>query len=330
MFVAASAAWCKFPEDFSQPLTVIAIGSCNQQESPQPMWARIDSFGPDLWIWMGDNIYGDTEQMDILSQKYDEQFYKPEYQVFREKYPIIGTWDDHDFGVNNGGSWYGPKAESRDLALKFLEVPADDPRWSREGIYGAYTFGPEGQQVKIYLLDNRYFATRPHRKDSELIGDAQWAWLREELRSSTAQINLIVSGTQILPIDQPFEKWANFPVTRQRFLDFIRDNKIPGVVLASGDRHMQEISLKNDQDTQYPLMEITASGLTHAWGDGAPKEMNRFRVGKLYPYEAFGLLKISWEGELATITAEIVNAKGKIVNSFSLPLAALQPNAYLK
>jgi hypothetical protein len=71
---------------------------------------------------------------------------------------VLGTWDDHDFGRNDAGADYKLKAVTRDLALSFMEVPIGDPRWTREGLYGAYDFGPAGQKTKVILLDNRYFA----------------------------------------------------------------------------------------------------------------------------------------------------------------------------
>ncbi|MCR9083112.1 MAG: alkaline phosphatase family protein, partial [Cyclobacteriaceae bacterium] len=41
-----------------EEITRIAFGSCNRQNRPQPLWQPIVSDNPDLWIWMGDNIYG--------------------------------------------------------------------------------------------------------------------------------------------------------------------------------------------------------------------------------------------------------------------------------
>ena len=52
-------ASAKFPDDFSKPLEVIAFGSCNRDELPQPLWPVIAEENPDLWIWAGDNIYAD-------------------------------------------------------------------------------------------------------------------------------------------------------------------------------------------------------------------------------------------------------------------------------
>ena len=33
---------------------------------------------------------------------------------------IIGTWDDHDYGLNNGGSDFKRKDEYREMFLDFI------------------------------------------------------------------------------------------------------------------------------------------------------------------------------------------------------------------
>jgi alkaline phosphatase D len=88
----------------------------------------------------------------------------------------------------------------------------------------------------MFLLDMRYRRDAPH-PTGDMLGAEQWRWLEAELRSSTAQVHLIVSSTQILPEEHKYGKWANFPQARQRLLRLISATGVPGVVLLSGDRH---------------------------------------------------------------------------------------------
>ena len=60
----------------------IAFGSCNHVNDPQPLWNKIAKAKPDLWIWTGDIIYGDTEDMSVLQGKYKKQLSNPEYNEF--------------------------------------------------------------------------------------------------------------------------------------------------------------------------------------------------------------------------------------------------------
>ena len=121
-----------------QELTTIAFGSCSRQSLPQLMWPFVLDQSPDLWIWTGDNIYGDSEDMGVLKKKYDRQKSEANYQKMRASMDIIGIWDDRDYGVNDGGKEFPKRAESRDLMFEFLNVPKSHPAWKREGAYQSY------------------------------------------------------------------------------------------------------------------------------------------------------------------------------------------------
>ena len=300
----------------AQPLQTIAFGSCNRQDLPQEVWQDVLNTQPKLWIWLGDNIYGDTEDMNAMLSKYNLQKSNELYQKLRATTPIIGIWDDHDYGVNDGDKNYPKKAESKVLMLDFLDVPADAPVRAREGAYQSYTFGPAEQQVKVILLDARYFRDALQKGegdqsrrylpnlDGDMLGEAQWQWLEAELTNSPAQIHLIGSGVQIIPEEHPYEKWANFPTARQRLFDLLVKTKPAGTILLSGDRHIAEISKLEVPGLPYPLYDITSSGMTHAY-TGATGEANRHRIGNLVNDKNFGVLHIDWSTPAPTVSVTI-------------------------
>ena len=308
-----------YPNGFQSPLNVIAFGSCNRESLPQPLWPVIAENQPDLWIWCGDNIYGDSKEAAVIKDKYRRQFEQPDYAVFRRRFPIVGTWDDHDYGWNDATGSYPLKTVSQTLALDFMEVPENDPRRHRDGIYGAYDFGPDGQKIKVILLDNRYFSTLPDVEDPQLLGKTQREWLAETLKKSAAQINIIVSGTQVLSEDHTHEKWANFPTERSWLLNFIREASIPGVIFISGDRHFHEISVLREMDAPYPLLDITSSGLTHSWKN-FKGEPNRHREGNVYSGLGFGMLRIDWKSQPVIVTAEIRNRSNQVMNAYQFSI----------
>lgn len=303
-----------------ESIQVIAFGSCNRQDAPQPLWKSIVADQPDLWMWMGDNIYGDSPVMDTLRAKYARQNANPDYQALKSSTPIIGIWDDHDYGINDGGKYFAQKKESRDLMFEFLGVPAGAPERSREGAYASHTFGEGENLVKVILLDARYFRDTLERinrvyqinKSGEVLGADQWKWLENELKSSKAKINLIISGIQMLPTEHAYEKWANFPHEREKLLSLIASSGAKTPILLSGDRHIAEIMKL--QDARFPkgLYEITSSGLTHTWS-GVAEETNSFRVSELIAKLNYGLATIDWnKGE---ITFEVKGENGAVYAS---------------
>ena len=46
--------------DAAAPLTRIAFGSCADQDQPQPIWDAVLAYRPELFLFAGDNVYGDS------------------------------------------------------------------------------------------------------------------------------------------------------------------------------------------------------------------------------------------------------------------------------
>ena len=105
--------------DTAQQKTIskLAFGSCAHQDSPLPIFDVIVKHNPDLFIFLGDNIYGDTEDMKVLKSKYDQLAAKPSFQNLKNNVDIIATWDDHDFGWNDAGRHYSMKKESKEIFI---------------------------------------------------------------------------------------------------------------------------------------------------------------------------------------------------------------------
>ncbi len=289
----------------------IAFGSCNRTELPNLLWDDILDARPDLWIWGGDIIYADTDDADAIRAMYEDQMEIPEYKALVAEVPVIGTWDDHDYGLNDGGVEFEAKAASQQALLDFLGVPGEHARRQREGVYAAhsYTFGKH--TAKVLVLDTRYFRS-PLRKDSTgvkrylphqqaggtVLGGKQWQWLERELRSSKADFNIIVSSIQLLSGEHGFESWGLFPAQTQKLLDLIADSGASGVMVLSGDRHISEFSRLESAGLRDPLVDFTSSGLTHAYRDFSG-EPNPYRVGEVIAVESFGLLLLDGDNKQA-------------------------------
>lgn len=312
------------PEDFSKRLDVIAFGSCNRETHKQPYWNLIAEQEPDLWVWLGDNIYADTEDMAEMDRKYTIQLNNLNYLRFFKTHPVVGIWDDHDYGANDSDKTYPMRAESQEEFLDFIGEPRTSERRQTPGVYTSYTFGEGKQQVKLILLDTRYFAD-VKGEGEDILGEDQWAWLENELETSEARVNIIGSSIQVIPMDHRWEHWNRYPASREHLFSLIKEHKVPGVVIISGDRHLHELSMLHDETTRYPIYELTSSSLTSSvYRDR--EEPNRYRLGDLFPKNGFGLLHIGWDAHIPNIRMEIMDMDGIVQISNTVPLAFLEPH----
>ncbi len=305
----------------------IAFGSCGSQERPMPILDSVTKQQPDLFIWLGDNIYGDTKDMQVLRDKYAMLAAKPEFQRLKSAAPFLATWDDHDYGWNDAGRHYPFKEESKEIFLDFWGEPENSLRRLRKGIYTSKYYENQGRILQIILLDNRSFRDDlrryrgelsqdpkffypldyyPHEiTDSTLLGEEQWRWLDSELRKP-ADLRIIASGTQFSISYNGYEAWANFPHERQRMLDLVKETGANGVIFLTGDVHYGEISVLREQGL-YPIYDITASGITSTWHFATPNE-NRIEGPVMDNH--FGLLTIDWEQHDPSIIMEIIDIRG--------------------
>lgn len=304
-FIAPLLTPARLP-DAEQPLSRIGFGSCLKQNLPQPIWQGVINSRPDLFMMIGDNVYGDVRSpgLDELKLAYHQQATHPDFARAREALPMLAVWDDHDFGENDAGGDFKYKDRTRDLFYRFWQVPQSRRR--TDGVEAAYLFGPPEQRVQIILLDTRS-SRSPLRKDPKskskwgpylpdpdpektLLGAKQWAWLGGQLLVS-AKIRIIVSSIQVLAEGQHYEKWGNFPVEKDRLFEMIKNTQAKGVIFISGDRHFGAL-YKRPNDLGISFYDLTSSSLNAPMGQGNESDSNR--LGKEFHQENFGMIDIDW------------------------------------
>lgn len=271
---------------------------------------------PDLFIWLGDVTYLDNINYDFIfglepklnedevKLRFDKSFNQKTYKNFREKKPIIGIWDDHDYGYNNAKSDLSYKEIIKQIFLSFLDEPSDSKRRiSGRPIYTSYSFKSGGgdeefKSFKVILLDLRYDKTNTY-----LMNEEQWKWLEEELKSNET-FTFIVTGIEFLPINRFFgfmiqEMW--YKADRQRLISLIGKLKKSGVVILSGDVHYAQILRTTciHEEIGYHIYEFTSSGLSH-YSFGIADILieyllfNDYRYTKAVDDMNFGYVKFKW------------------------------------
>jgi alkaline phosphatase D len=315
----------EFHSDF-----VLSFGSCNNQLIPNPFWNQLKNQHPDVWIWGGDVIYSDTEDMQILKNNYAIQKRDTTYLNFFRTTTVMGTWDDHDYGVNDGGNEYRKKKESQQLFLDFLEVQPTDVRRKQEGLYYSQTFKIKEHAIKVLILDTRYFRSALTNDETgkkryqpnaygagTFLGEAQWLWLQKELTHSTADYHVIMSSVQVLSSLHGFESWGNMPHELERLEQLIVDSQAKGVILLSGDRHISEISVKKIGLNQIPLPDFTSSGMTHSYTSFSGEE-NPFRVSKVIFEKSYGIIRFDFQKR--KVRMEMWGEENKLLEKYDMSL----------
>lgn len=301
LFLFSLNAW-SVDLNLSERIDRFAFGSCNKQDKVQPLWGEILSSKPQLWIWGGDIVYPPNNATPAeLKAAYDKQQKNLGYQALKAKVPVIGVWDDHDYGLNNGGANYQYKNEARQIFLDFIGAPANDPRRSRPGIYHSYTVGPVDQQVKILLIDNRTF-----KIDGNILGEAQWTWLERELEKSKAQVHFLVFGLSVLaPRLVRTEDWRDDMTSYNRMMELLRKHQPKGIIILSGDKHFSHFFHKEG------LLEFMSSGLTHTVRLPLRPVVNRYYSNPHIGLN-FGVVDIHWDETPLKVTLSMRGQHGRI------------------
>ncbi len=326
----------------AKSLIKIAFGSCAYQDRKEQMWATIANEKPDLFGMLGDNIYGDTENMAELEKKYSVLGAQTDFQNLRKNTKILATWDDHDYGLNDSGGDYRWKNESRKIMLDFFEEPKNSVLRTQEGgIYRSYVYERFKRKVHIVLLDSRWNRsplkyltdqkeiaknqlkqrgknTVSKDKNSTILGVQQWLWLEKELQK-TSDILVLASSIQVLADESGFESWSNFPHERERLLKMLEKYRSKSKIsfIISGDIHRAEFDKIELGSDKTPLWEFISSGLTHA---GTYLPDNQYRVS-VFRKPNYGVIEIA-DAPGLEVSVKIKDREAKIQIEQTLKLAS--------
>ncbi len=316
------------PNTESYDFTAV-FASCNDQNMEQPLWTSIREVHPNVFVWGGDNIYADTRDTTKMKKDYALLQANPQYKKLTEEIQVIGTWDDHDYGKNDGGKEWEIKKDAQKVFLDFLQVPKDSKRRQQEGVYYSEVFDTPKGKIKIILLDTRYFRTglkksevrgrryEPWGKDHQgtILGEKQWQWLQHELQDTTVTFTVINSSIQVLSGEHGWERWATFPNELEKLKETLRTAASKNIFIISGDRHLAEFSVDTIDGLPYELVDFTTSGLTKTFPDN-PDDYNPYRKGKQVKQLNFGVVYFDFDNE--RVSMEIRGKDNEVYETYTL------------
>jgi alkaline phosphatase D len=174
----------------------ILLASCNSQHHQPVLWDAMMERNAASMVWVGDAIYGDDfhpspangqgwskwmKQRKVraatplmLQEAYEHLLSNPGYRRFTRRdgtlgrpagghslmnMTVLGVWDDHDYGINNGDKRYPFQTESAMIYLDFLKRSSsgnldlrimEQRAASGRGLYGVKVldfYRPTGQEL---------------------------------------------------------------------------------------------------------------------------------------------------------------------------------------
>lgn len=303
--------------DYDKKMTKIATGSCADQDLPQPIWKSIDKNNPDLFIFSGDTVYASKNSQKPLAQQFRKLNKIADYRSFREKVPFMVVWNDHDFGVNDGGSDNPDKEAYRTEFVKYwsylnLAIPRD-----QKALYHAKIFGPKKQKVQVIMLDTRWDRSTL-KKNPELQIAAEKPLPKTEIPNAPAvetstTVVADVPTTDINSIAAINKKSSTVPVAPPLPL-YLPDEDKAKHFLSEAQWNWLESELKKPAELRLLVSSIQVIPDDHGfekWGN-FPKERERlFRL--LAKTKAKNTVILSGDRQMSAISKMEIKGLGNIL-----------------
>ena len=290
----------------------LMFASCaREDDATAEAWTGAAREGPDAVVLLGDTPYIDSTDLAFQRTRYAAFASFSPMVALLQSTPWYGTWDDHDFGLNDVDGRLDGKASSRRAFVEYHANPSYGD--GSQGIYTKFRRGP----VEVFLLDTRTFAATEastfKRHSASLLGAAQWSWLFKELRASTAPVKVLCCGMIWNGATRPgkLDHWGSYPHERDGLFRFIGEHKVEGVVLVGGDVHRSRVvSHASEGLAGYDIMELIVSPMH----DGIIDAANRAHPGLIKDMgepRTFLLVDAAQkDGQLTSLRARFVNGQG--------------------
>lgn len=289
------------------------------------MWDTIGAIEPRALLLLGDNVYiDDPETPEMQRFHYYRRQSQPEWGKLAKAVPIYSIWDDHDFTTNDG--WGGPDIEKPSWKRDVWEIYKenwDNPYYGggkeNPGCWFDFRIG----DVHFIMIDGRYYRESPKDQSPSMLGPVQMKWLKKTLADKPATFKVICTNVPMAPKVKPGSKdtWDGYSDERSAIYQFIADQKLPGVVILSADRHRSDAyKVDTEIEGMYPLFEFSSSRLTN-------QHVHKLIDHSLFGYnekQSFGRVDFDLTVEDPTVKYTIINIDGKPIHDLTVKLSQLQ------
>ncbi len=309
----------------SDKFTIGFGGGSGYVPENERMWDTIGAIEPRALLLLGDNVYiDDPETPEMQRFHYYRRQSQPEWGKLAKTVPIYSIWDDHDFTTNDG--WGGPDIEKPSWKRDVWEIYKenwDNPYYGggkeNPGCWFDFSIG----DVHFIMIDGRYYRESPKDESPSMLGPVQMKWLKKTLTKKPATFTVICNNVPMAPKVKPGSKdtWDGYPEERTEIYQYIADQKIPGVVILSADRHRSDAyKVDTKIEGMYPLFEFSSSRLTN-------QHVHKLIDHSLFGYnekQSFGRVDFDLTIEDPTVKYTIINIDGKEIHDLTVKLSQLR------
>ena len=289
----------------------VLVASCMSDsfnEIGNKIWPKAFAHNPDVVFLTGDNLYADVYSGIYIGSKIPtsiEHLWRRHIdhamlmKVYRmEKLvPTFTTWDDHDYGLNNGDKSYKNKEQSAEIFKIFFPTFKNEFVSLGKGVGSSFKF----RGNNFLFLDGRSFRDSENKKDGYHFGVEQRAWIQKQLANGN-NLNWLIGGDQFFGAYHPYESFEGLhPIEFKKFLSELKKlNK--RYLFVSGDRHLVEVMKISEKDLGSKSFEYTISGMhTKMYPGSLERDPNPRRVDGFDGEPNYVIFDIKKEGEKSMV-----------------------------
>jgi len=296
---------------------------------PYSLFDQAAARDPDFMLLTGDQIYADEptvipDTAKAYGRKYRENWAEPHFLAAGRGTPLFLTWDDHEIGNDWDGGTSGRYVPARTAFDRYQGGLNPAPR-AAGALHYAFAAGAAG----FYVLDTRSYRDAndaPDDATKSMLGAGQKADLKAWLSSSTSRFKFLVSSVPWNDYGTTSDdSWFGFRTERQEIFDHIRQNRICGVVLLSGDQHWTGV-FRLGIGGAWALHELspTPIGNTNrpATTSPSPEILFRYDASRVY-----GVVTVDASVQPGTMTWDVFDDQDQNIYHLVLDWADLCPDS---
>jgi alkaline phosphatase D len=240
----------------------VALISCMSDDFmavQRDMWNSVRAAKPDILFFLGDAAYLDEQNTQLteasLWRRHVATRMKLDVYRWKTLRPVLSIWDDHDYGINNGGFDFPLKTGSSQMFEALFG--AQDVTGYASGLGRARVLSLFGQ--RFFLMDCRSWR-RSGGAEATHWGGEQEDWFFEQLALNDEPA-FLMNGSQFFGKYHGYESFEKqHPEQLKRVLERLGKAEAP-VVLCSGDVHYSELMRLGREEMGYETFELTSSSL---------------------------------------------------------------------